>query len=121
MLNGGIWYSDLQPKSINDPDVKALRSKVEVEVRDDWPAEFNSGTIHGAVRTTDGEVYEKERRDMIGGPNEPLSTEEMRALYRQILENYYDQPLLTRSRSIERRMRSSICRTKRIQPTSSKP
>jgi 2-methylcitrate dehydratase PrpD len=101
MLNGGIWYSDLQPKSINDPDVKALRSKVEVEVRDDWPAEFNSGTIHVAVRTTDGEVYEKERRDMIGGPNEPLSTEEMRALYRQILENYYDQPLLT-SEQIDR-------------------
>lgn len=94
MLNGGIWYSDLQPESVDDPDVKALRSKVEVDVRNDWPAEFNSGTVHVTVTTTDGEQYRKERKDMIGGPSEPLSTDEMRDLYRRILENYYTQPLL---------------------------
>lgn len=95
LLRGDISYEDLLPGAVADPEVAALRSKVDVEVRDDWPDEFNSGSPHVTVTTTDGEVYSEERPHLLGGPEEPLGTDEIRALYEDILLGYYEEPLLS--------------------------
>ena len=95
VLNRNISYVDLQPDVVGDPAVESLRSKVDVTVHDDWPAEFNSGVPEVKITTTDGDVIAGEREHLVGGPHEPLSEDEMGALYTRIVTEYYDEPLLS--------------------------
>jgi 2-methylcitrate dehydratase PrpD len=95
LRNQNISYADLQPDVVDDPAVESLRSKVDVTVHDDWPAEFNSGVPEVKITTTDGDVIAGEREHLVGGPREPLSADEMGDLYTRILTEYYDEPLLS--------------------------
>jgi 2-methylcitrate dehydratase PrpD len=101
LRNGGISYGDLQPDAIEAPEIASLRSKVEVTVHDEWPAEFNSGIPEVRITTTDGEVIASEREHLVGGPHEPLSEGEMRDLCTRLFTGYYEEPLLSEA-GIER-------------------
>lgn len=95
LLKGDVSYQDLTPERINDPKYKELRSKVRVHIHDDWPAEFNSGTTNVTLTLKDGEELRREREQVIGGPEEPLTTDEIKELYRKLCQNYYPKEILS--------------------------
>jgi 2-methylcitrate dehydratase PrpD len=82
LVRGHVGVSDFTDEAIADPDVLAVAAKVRYETRDypTYPQAFPGGA---AVRLADGTALEADFPYQKGGPENPLTAEEVRAKYRE--------------------------------------
>jgi 2-methylcitrate dehydratase PrpD len=73
-----IHYTD---DAINNPKYIEARSKVKIIPHYDWSRKVLDAPSHITIRTNDGNVYSRERRHVIGSPEEPLSIQQFHDLY----------------------------------------
>ncbi len=115
LIEGDISYDNFTlDKAINDERYKKVRSKVKVNINEDWQKGFNSGTATLAVTLKNGKKYELSAKQALGGPEKPLTREQhidifktytagklpdekIKDIYETLLniENYSDVKILT--------------------------
>jgi 2-methylcitrate dehydratase PrpD len=81
MLDGDIDTPYFSPEKLSDPRFQNAWGKVVVNVQPNWPPEFMSGVARLSVLLKNGEKVVKERAQALGGPLEPLSGDQFKALY----------------------------------------
>jgi 2-methylcitrate dehydratase PrpD len=81
LVRGHVGVSDFTDEAITDPGVLAVAAKVRYETRDypTYPQAFPGGTT---VVLADGTRFEADLPHQKGGPENPLSPDEVRAKYR---------------------------------------
>jgi 2-methylcitrate dehydratase PrpD len=81
LVRGHVDVSDFTDEAIADPDVLAVAGKVRYETREyaTYPQAFPGGT---RVSLADGTSFEADFPYQKGGPENPLSAEEVRSKYR---------------------------------------
>ncbi|HEU0249000.1 MAG TPA: MmgE/PrpD family protein [Gaiellaceae bacterium] len=81
LVRGHVGVSDFTDEAITDPDVLAVAGKVRYETREypSYPQAFPGGT---RVSLADGTSFEADFPYQKGGPENPLSADEVRAKYR---------------------------------------
>jgi 2-methylcitrate dehydratase PrpD len=82
LVRGHVSVSDFTDEAIADPEVLAVARRVRYETRDypSYPQAFPGGA---RVRLSDGTAFEADFPYQKGGPENPLSAEEIRAKYRE--------------------------------------
>jgi 2-methylcitrate dehydratase PrpD len=82
LVRGHVAVSDFTDEAIADPDVLAVAHKVRYETRTypTYPQAFPGGI---RVRLADGTSFEADFPFQKGGPENPLSADEVRAKYRK--------------------------------------
>jgi 2-methylcitrate dehydratase PrpD len=82
LVRGHVAVGDFTDEAISDPGVLAVARRVRYEIRDypTYPQAFPGGV---AVRLADGTSFEADFPYQQGGPDNPLSTGEVRAKYRE--------------------------------------
>ena len=82
LVRGHVGVSDFTDEAIADPDVLAVAAKVRYETREyhTYPQAFPGGAV---VRLADGTSFEADFPHQRGGPENPLSLDEVRAKYRE--------------------------------------
>jgi 2-methylcitrate dehydratase PrpD len=82
LVHGRVGVSSYSDEAIADPRVLALAAKVRHEVReyDSYPAAFPGGV---RITTTDGRVVEADLPYQRGGPENPMTADEIRAKFRE--------------------------------------
>jgi 2-methylcitrate dehydratase PrpD len=82
LVRGHVSVSDFTDEAIADPDVLAVARRVRYETRQypSYPQAFPGGA---RVRLADGTTFEADFAHQKGGPENPLSTSEIRAKYRE--------------------------------------
>jgi len=82
LVRGHVAVSDFTDEAIADPDVLAVARRVRYETRDypSYPQAFPGGA---RVRLADGTAFEADLPYQKGGPENPLSADEVRAKYRE--------------------------------------
>jgi len=82
LVRGHVAVSDFTDEAIADPEVLAVARKVRYETRDypSYPQAFPGGA---RVRLVDGTAFEADFPYQKGGPENPLSADEVRAKYRE--------------------------------------
>jgi 2-methylcitrate dehydratase PrpD len=82
LVRGHVAVSDFTDEAIADPDVLAVAHKVRYETRSypTYPQAFPGGV---RVRLADGTSFEADFPFQKGGPENPLSADEVRAKYRK--------------------------------------
>lgn len=84
MLDGDVGLEHMTKESIDDPRLKAARDKVKVKINPDASLEPVTTPGRVIVKTRDGRKFAGERMYVIGSPEEPLTTQQFRALYARI-------------------------------------
>ena len=82
LVRGHVSVSDFTEEAIADPDVLAVAAKVGYETREypTYPAAFPGGV---RVILADGRVLEGDCPYQKGGPDNPLSSDEVRTKFRE--------------------------------------
>jgi 2-methylcitrate dehydratase PrpD len=82
LVHGRVGVRSYSEEEIGDPRVAALAGKVRYEVReyDSYPAAFPGG-VRVALR--DGRTLEADAPYQLGGPENPMSAEQVRAKFRE--------------------------------------
>jgi 2-methylcitrate dehydratase PrpD len=82
LVRGHVGVSDFTDEAIADPDVLAVAAKVRYETReyDTYPQAFPGGSV---VALADGTRLEADFPHQKGGPENPLTADEVRAKYRE--------------------------------------
>ncbi|MGH3065883.1 MAG: MmgE/PrpD family protein, partial [Gaiellaceae bacterium] len=82
LVRGHVAVSDFTDEAIADEDVLAVARRVRYETRDypSYPQAFPGGA---SVRLADGTAFEADFPYQKGGPENPLSTDEVRAKFRE--------------------------------------
>ncbi len=82
LVHGQVGVRSYTDEAIADPRVLALAAKVRHEAReyDSYPAAFPGGV---RIRTTDGRTLEADFPHQRGGPENPMTTDEVRAKFRE--------------------------------------
>jgi 2-methylcitrate dehydratase PrpD len=82
LVRGHVAVGDFTDEAIADPDVLAVAAKVRYETREypTYPQAFPGGV---AVRLADGSTFEADFPHQKGGPENPLSADEVREKYRE--------------------------------------
>jgi len=82
LVRGHVAVSDFTDEAIADPEVLAVAGKVRYETRDypSYPQAFPGGA---RVRLVDGTAFAADFPYQKGGPENPLSPDEVRAKYRE--------------------------------------
>ncbi len=85
LVRGHVAVSDFTDEAIADPDVLAVARRVRYETRDypSYPQAFPGGA---KVRLADGTAFEADLPFQKGGPENPLSADDVRAKYRENAE-----------------------------------
>ncbi|MFH1651965.1 MAG: hypothetical protein ABID87_07705 [Chloroflexota bacterium] len=91
VLSVAMVYGDVSPRDmtvdiIDDPTLKAARKKVKVVLHPEWPSGIMEAAVKVAVTTKDGRKYERTRQYAVGSPDEPLTAEQFRGLFRKFTE-----------------------------------
>ena len=81
LLDGDVDVSTFSDAKVQAPAYTAMRRRVEVKVRPDWPDGFFAATSITTVETHDGRRFTKDLRQPVGGTERPLTRAEMSALY----------------------------------------
>jgi 2-methylcitrate dehydratase PrpD len=81
LVHGRVGVRTYSEEEIGDPRVLALAGKVRYEVRDypSYPAAFPGGV---RIRLRDGRVLEADAPYQLGGPENPMSADDVRAKFR---------------------------------------
>ena len=81
LVRGHVDVSTYTDQAIADPDVLALAAKVRYEVKDydTYPRAFPGGV---RIHTRDGRTLEAELAYQRGGPENPMSADEVREKFR---------------------------------------
>ena len=82
LVRGHVAVADFTDEAIADPDVLAVAARVRYETREypTYPQAFPGGV---RVRLADGSGFEADLPHQKGGPENPLSPEEVRAKFRE--------------------------------------
>jgi 2-methylcitrate dehydratase PrpD len=82
LVHGRVGVRSYTDEAIADPRVLALAAKVRHEAReyDSYPAAFPGGV---RIRTTDGRTLEADLSYQRGGPENPMTPDEVRAKFRE--------------------------------------
>jgi 2-methylcitrate dehydratase PrpD len=82
LVRGHVGVSDFTDEAIGDRDVLAVAAKVRYETREyaTYPKAFPGGA---AITLTDGTTFEADFTHQKGGPENPLTADEVRAKYRE--------------------------------------
>jgi 2-methylcitrate dehydratase PrpD len=82
LVHGRVGVRTYSEEEIGDPRVLALAAKVRYEVREypSYPAAFPGGV---RIRLRDGRVLEADAPYQLGGPENPMSTDQVRAKFRE--------------------------------------
>jgi 2-methylcitrate dehydratase PrpD len=82
LVHGQVGVRSYSDEAIADPRVLALAAKVRHEAReyDSYPAAFPGGV---RIRTTDGRTLEADLPHQRGGPENPMTADEVRAKFRE--------------------------------------
>jgi 2-methylcitrate dehydratase PrpD len=82
IVHGRVGVTSYTPDAIADPRVLDLARRVRYETKDyaTYPAAFPGGA---RIRTRDGRTLEAHHEYQRGGPENPLTPEEVRTKYRQ--------------------------------------
>ena len=82
LVRGHVAVGDFTDEAIADPAVLAVASKVRYETRDypTYPQAFPGGVV---VRLADGTSFEADYPHQKGGPENPLSPDEVREKFRE--------------------------------------
>ena len=82
LVHGQVGVRSYTDEAIADPRVLALAAKVRHEAReyDSYPAAFPGGV---RIRTTDGRTLEADLPHQRGGPENPMTADEVRAKFRE--------------------------------------
>jgi 2-methylcitrate dehydratase PrpD len=82
LVRGHVAVSDFTDEAIADPEVLAAAAKVRYEARDypSYPQAFPGGAV---VTLADGTSFEADFAHQKGGPENPLTPDEVRAKYRE--------------------------------------
>ncbi len=82
LVHGQVGVRSYSDEAIADPRVLALAAKVRHEAReyDSYPAAFPGGV---RIRTTDGRTLEADLPYQRGGPENPMTPDEVRAKFRE--------------------------------------
>jgi 2-methylcitrate dehydratase PrpD len=81
LVRGHVSVADFTDEAIADPDVLAVAAKVRYETREypSYPQAFPGGAT---IRLADGSTFEADFPYQKGGPENPLTPDEIRAKYR---------------------------------------
>ena len=81
LVRGHVGVSDFTDEAIADPEVLAVAARVRHETRDypSYPQAFPGGTV---VRLADGSTFEADFAHQKGGPENPLTADEVREKFR---------------------------------------
>ena len=82
LVRGHVAVGDFTDEAIADPAVLAVAAKVRYETRDypTYPQAFPGGVV---VRLADGTSFEADYPHQKGGPDNPLSPDEVREKFRE--------------------------------------
>jgi 2-methylcitrate dehydratase PrpD len=82
LVRGHVGVSDFTDEAIAEPDVLAVAAKVRYETRDypTYPQAFPGGAV---VTLADGTAFAADFAHQKGGPENPLTADEVRAKYRE--------------------------------------
>jgi 2-methylcitrate dehydratase PrpD len=82
LVHGRVGVRSYSEEEIGDPRVLALAGKVRYEVKEypSYPAAFPGGV---RVRLRDGRVLEADAPYQLGGPENPMSADQVRAKFRE--------------------------------------
>lgn len=92
LTDGDVGYGSFERARISDPAMGQLRDKIRVNVKPDWPPEFNSGIARVCITTTDGQVLVQEREQPLGGSKHPLDERQFLDLYAKYTQGFLTQP-----------------------------
>ena len=81
MLDGDVNFSHINTDIMNDPRYKEARAKVEIIIHQDRSDIIMEAPAEVIIKTTDGREFSGKRTYPIGSPEEPLTMEQLRALY----------------------------------------
>jgi 2-methylcitrate dehydratase PrpD len=82
IVHGRVGISTYSDEALSDPRVLDLARRVRYETRDydTYPAAFPGGV---RVRTRDGRMHEADHPHQLGGPDNPMSADDVRAKFRE--------------------------------------
>jgi 2-methylcitrate dehydratase PrpD len=82
LVHGRVGVRSYSEEAIGDPRVLALAAKVRHETRDypTYPAAFPGGV---RIRTKDGRTHEADAAYQLGGPENPMSADDVRRKFRE--------------------------------------
>ncbi len=85
IVHGRVGVMSYTPEAITDRRVLELAGRVRYETRDyaTYPAAFPGGV---RIRTRDGRTREADHAHQLGGPDNPLAADEVRAKFRENAE-----------------------------------
>lgn len=85
ILDGDVNLSHVDKEALFNPRLKEARSKVKLIPHEDWNCEVSQVAVKPPVRVTvktrDGRTFSKERKYLIGSPEEPLTMKQVEGLY----------------------------------------
>ena len=83
ILDRDVNLSHIMDEKVVDPKYKKARSKVKVIIHPDWPFTVMEVPARVVVKLKSGEEFSKERAHVIGSPEDPITLEQIKELYRK--------------------------------------
>lgn len=81
MLERDLTLDTFTEEKVRNRKFQEARSKVDVNVHEDWPRRYLSGIGHVDILLNDGRKFGKDMEQSIGGPKLPLPPEQFERLY----------------------------------------
>jgi 2-methylcitrate dehydratase PrpD len=100
ILDGDVKLEHFNPGAIDDPRLKEARSKVKQILDPTMPASKWVDPARVTVKMKDGRELSRERRHIIGSPEEPLTMQQIRELYAKFTRNVLPEDYISRTANI---------------------
>ncbi len=102
LVDGELNLSHLDMDRINDPRLTEARAKVKLVKHDDWPVGVDGPMMTAVparidVTLKNGEKLTKERKYLIGSPEEPLTMDQFKELYRKYTQGILSDDLIAKT------------------------
>jgi 2-methylcitrate dehydratase PrpD len=81
LIDRDVTHDHLTVEAIRNPKFADMRRRVKVNIHMDWEPVMYSGVAKVTVKLRDGRILSRERTHIRGGPREPLTWDEFKALY----------------------------------------
>lgn len=97
LMDGDVSLERITQNAINDPDLKALRSKVKFFLDTDLPEEYLSAPAKVVIRMKNGKEYSRERMYQLGHPKDPMTVDQFEELYAKLTKGILSSEDINRS------------------------